>query len=187
MSELTDRQIQFCENYLADPNNKTDAARRAGYLDPDKMSRYLLAHEDIKAYISRRQEEISKRLGISPESVLRELAGIAYFRLADFVDLDLEGNPQINIQKLKASPAASVVTEFAVTKRPGGVTTVKVKQADKVAALLQIAKHLGMLTEKVEVSGKLDFLKLIEDSFLTIEQPKPVLIEEAEFEEIPIE
>lgn len=184
MSELNERQVLFCENYLADPSNQTEAARQAGYLDPGKTSRYLLDHEDVKAYLARRREEISKRLGISPESVLRELAGIAYFKLSDFVDEDADGNPILNIQKLKTSPSAAAVTEVTLTKKPGGITTVKVKQADKVQALLQIAKHLGMMTDKVEVSGKLDFLSLIENSFKTIEQTKPLQIEDAEYIEV---
>ena len=148
------------------------------------MSRYLLKHPDIQTYIKERQEEIQKRLGISPERVLSELAKIAYFNLSDYLEEDIDGNAKINVEKLKRSPEAGVVTEYTVTKKPGGGTTVKVKQADKAVALMQIAKHLGMMTDKVEVTGKLDFLALIEDSFKTIEQPKPLLIEDQSEDEI---
>lgn len=178
---LNDRQVLFCEAYLADPSSATDAARQAGFLDPTGQGRYLLKHSGVQAYLQERREEIQKRLGISPERVLAELAQIAYFNLTDFVDEDEDGNVSINIQKLRASPSAAAVTEFTVTKKPtprGNVTTTRVKQADKVVALTQIAKHLGMMVDKVDVSGKIDFLKLIEDSFITIEQPKPVALED---------
>lgn len=180
---LSDKQIAFCEEYLSDPSSVKEAAKKAGYHEQTGYS--LLKEPHIQEYLSRRRHELTTKMGVSPERVLQELSNIAYFNLVDFLSRDLHGKITVDLDKLRKSPVASAITEIQVFNGKQG-TTIRVKVADKNSALDKLGKHLGMFSEKVEVSGKIDFLKLIEDSFTTIDQPKPPEVEyqDADFEEI---
>ena len=73
-NNLTEKQLRFVEEYLG-CYNATQAALRAGYSPKSAYSQgnRLLKHDEIKEEISRKQEEISRRLDISKEGLLREL------------------------------------------------------------------------------------------------------------------
>ena len=72
----------FCELYLSNGGNGTEAALEAGFgARTDKKSRHvaeqtasrLLRREDVKAYLDGRTKEIYEQIGLSPERVASEL------------------------------------------------------------------------------------------------------------------
>ena len=63
MAKLTPKQKAFADNYIANGGNATDAARKAGYKQPDVQGYENLRKPNIAAYIAERQAEIDKLNG----------------------------------------------------------------------------------------------------------------------------
>lgn len=141
---LQDKQRLFCKEYLVDLN-ATEAAKRAGYLESSarKTGSRLLADERIQAYIAELKQERSRRLNITQDAVLQELAAIAFARCTDFCEVVKRGNKNVlqikPIADLTERQKAAVVT--IKTHARGGI---EVKLADKMAALELLGKHLGI-------------------------------------------
>lgn len=72
--KLTEKQLRFVEEYLG-CYNASEACRRAGYSHKTAhvQGHDLLRNPKIQEEISRKQEEISRRLDISKEGLLKEL------------------------------------------------------------------------------------------------------------------
>ncbi len=63
MVKLTPKQKAFADNYIANGGNATDAARKAGYKQPEVQGYENLRKPNIVAYIAERQAEIDKLNG----------------------------------------------------------------------------------------------------------------------------
>lgn len=120
---LTDKQKRFANEYLVDLNAKK-AAIRAGYSEKtaEQMGYQLLQKTSVLEFISNRQKAIESRTEITQDKVIAELAKIGF---ADATDFTVEGAPLID-------------TNF--------------KASTKVKALELLGKHLGIFTDKVEIS-----------------------------------
>lgn len=176
---LTEKKALFVREYLVDLN-ATQAATRAGYSAKTAHSQgpRLLDDVDVAAAIGRAQQERAERTGITADRVLAELAKVGFSNLSDVTDwgtrevafgFDGDGKklpaedigeaamvryvdaPYVKPVNRDDLPAhiRSAVSEVALT-RDG----FKIKMHDKVGALTQMGRHLGMFTEKVEMSGK---------------------------------
>ena len=92
---LTELQERFCQEYLKDLNG-TRAYIRAGYsAKPDvaRVAAYrLLAKPEIQERIQQLMSERSNRTQIEADSVLREIARIAFVDIVDIVDWPRNGN-----------------------------------------------------------------------------------------------
>ena len=173
MAKLNDRQKRFCDEYLVDLN-ATQAAIRAGYTSKyaNTNAFKLLQNTAIKEYIQQRQNERSERTEITQDMVLRELAIIAFSNAADYASVvekqatvevegtmvplfDEEGNPQM-YRTVEPVLTADLTEEqkkaLAVIKK--GRDGFEIKPYDKVRALELLGKHLGMFTEKVDLTGQ---------------------------------
>lgn len=89
---------------------------------------------------------------LSPERTLHEIAGLAQGDLGDICSWDESGRLSFTPSDLLTRQQRALVSEIAVTQGRGGEVTTKVKLHDKLKALELLAKHQGLLTEKVEVS-----------------------------------
>ena len=69
---MTPKQKRFVEEYLIDLN-ATRAAERAGYSHPNVQCARLLANVSIAAAIEAAQAELSERVGITQDYVLRTI------------------------------------------------------------------------------------------------------------------
>ena len=173
MTDITPKQQRFCDEYLIDLN-ATQAAIRAGYSEKTAMEQgyQLLQKTSVQEYIQQRKSDRVERTEITQDMVLRELANIAFSNAADYakviekdamteVDgnmipiLDADGN-QVKYRTVEPILTDELTEEqqkvLAVIKK--GRDGFEVKPHDKVRALELLGKHLGMWTEKVEVSGK---------------------------------
>ena len=74
---LTDQQIQFCNQYLIDLN-ATQAAKRAGYSEKTARSQgnRLLTNVDVQNYIQKLQQGIAKRNQIAQDEIIQDLIEI---------------------------------------------------------------------------------------------------------------
>ena len=172
MAKLTAKQQRFCDEYLIDLN-ATQAAIRAGY-SPKGMNKRvsrMMANEGIQAYIKERQKELEERTEITQDSVLHELALIAFVKASDYarvvekdamveVDghmvpvLDEDGN------QVKYRTVEPILTDELTEDQKKAIAVIKkgrdgfeIKPYSKIQALELLGKHLGMFTEKVEVKN----------------------------------
>lgn len=174
--KLSPRQDRFVAEYLIDLN-ATQAAIRAGYSKKtaQEQGSRLLSNAMVAEAIQRRQSRIAAKLEITQESVVAELAKIAF---ADIRKAVRWGRSPIDATSENASPnglgiypvelvpseeiddaTAAAVSEVSLTQ-----TGVKIKMHDKKSALVDLGKHLGMFKEQVEHSGSVTFQTVYEAS-----------------------
>lgn len=140
MAKLTDKQKCFVSEYLVDLN-ATAAAKRAGYSEKTaySMGQRLLKNVEIQAAIQKRQKKLQDKLEITQETVLQELAAIAFANGTDFAIIGRDGHvcltPTIDLPEHKKRAVASIKE---------GQYGIEVKLHDKVRALELLGKHLGV-------------------------------------------
>lgn len=126
----------------------------------------MLSEPLIKAAIEDEQMARADRLGITKDRILQELALIGFGNVKNFVRQDAEGgDTTVPMNELSHEDTAPL-TEYSVETTNGKVKTkkVRIKMADKRAALVDMGKHLGMFKEKIEVTGKLTLEDLVKQS-----------------------
>jgi phage terminase small subunit len=165
VTNLTDKQKRFCDEYLIDLN-ATQAAIRAGY---SKKTAYAIGEENLRkpeivAEIQVCMKRLSERTEISQEKVLNELAKIGFFDIRKL--LDTQGNP-IPLHELDDHTAAAIAGLDILEEYDGtGKDRIfvgyvkKYKIADKRAALVDIGKHIGMFIDRKEHGAPGDFERL---------------------------
>jgi phage terminase small subunit len=162
---LTPKQERFVQEYLIDLN-ATQAAIRAGYSakTAEQQAYQLLQKTSVSDEIAAAQQKRAERTEITQDRVLKELARIAFFDLRKLYREDGSLKAMHELDDEAAAVLAGVdVVEMAGGAKMGGddgvshvpMYTKKAKIPDKVAALGLAMRHLGMLKDKVEHSGKL--------------------------------
>jgi phage terminase small subunit len=159
MSALTPKQARFVEEYLVDLNG-AQAAIRAGYSakTAKEQAARLLTKVHVTEAISAAQQARSTRTEITQDRVLEELAKIGF---SDIRRIFTDDGGLQNPSEMSDDMAAAVQSvEVVVRQVPGEdrreVEHVhKIKLNDKLGALTQIGRHLGMFTDNVnaKVSG----------------------------------
>lgn len=148
---LTKKQKLFVGEYLIDLN-ATQAAIRAGY-SPDTAKEIgceNLTKPNIRNEIEKRMAERSRRTGINQDRVLIELAEIGFARVTDFVEI-VDGRV-----KIKNTGDVDPERIAAIAGIKEGANGIEIKLNDKGKALEMIGRHLGMFSDRVEVSGKVE-------------------------------
>lgn len=132
---LNEKQAIFCREYVVDYNGK-QAAIRAGYAEgsAEVAASRLLSQDKVLSYVRELQAEQTKRLAIS----------------ADWV---VQGYLEIYNRCMQAKEVFS--WDYATkSQQPTGEWVFDAKGAQ--SALDAIGKFLGMFTQKVEHSGKVE-------------------------------
>jgi phage terminase small subunit len=127
----------FAREYLIDLN-ATEAARRAGYGGSDAVlsntGYKLLQRADVQAIIRAGNQERAKKVGVTAERVIAELAAIAFVRPMDCVGANGE------IRELTDEAKAAIESVSVVTDAEGRSKTF-VKFASKNKALAELRAH----------------------------------------------
>jgi len=155
MAKLTPKQAAFVKEYLVDLN-QTAAAVRAGYSEKTASVQAvrLMGLPQVKEAIEAEMAKRSERTEITQDRVLQELARVGF---SDIRKLFTEAGSLKRPEEWDDEAAAFVSSiEVVVRKVPGGdedeVEHIhKVKLWDKNSALEKIARHLGMLNDKMKV------------------------------------
>ena len=175
MAKLNAKQQRFVDEYLIDLN-ATQAAIRSGYSEKTAYSagQRLLKNVEVQKYIAERKMDRVERTEITQDMVLKELANIAFSNAADYANViekqamvEVEGNmiPVLdeNGEPVMYRTVEPTLTESLTDEQKRALAVIKkgrdgfeVKPYDKVRALELLGKHLGMWTEKVEVTEKAD-------------------------------
>lgn len=158
---MTPKQQRFVEEYLIDLN-ATQAAIRAGYSakTAEQQGFQLLQNTSVAAAVAERQAAISEKLEITQERIVQELAKIGF---SDIRQLFTEGGGLRRIETLDDRAAACLSSVEVITRRVPGCdrddpeyeNVAKIKLWDKRAALVDLGKHLGMFTDRIQHSGEI--------------------------------
>lgn len=157
---LTPRQAAFIQEYLVDLN-ATQAAIRAGYSERTARATGAenLTKPDIAAAIQAAQEARAERLQIDADTVLQEIAKLAYVNMRDFIRITPNGDAYIDLSDLTRDQAAALaeitVEDFLDGRSEDAreVRRVKIKLADKKGSLELLGKHLGLFTDRVDLTS----------------------------------
>ncbi len=149
---MTAKQKRFCEEYLIDLN-ATQAAIRAGYSpeSAQQIGAENLSKPVIRARIDTEMAERSRRTGVNADRVLHELAKIAFMKATDIIDPNTATVRDSATDEDKAC-IASVKFKSSSGESSDSVER-EIRMCDKLKALELLGKHLGMFTDKVNVSG----------------------------------
>jgi phage terminase small subunit len=153
MAGLSPKQERFVSEYLIDLN-ATQAAIRAGYAagSASVAGARLLANVRVKAEIERRAQAISRRLEITQERVLRELAAIAMSDPRRLYHADGRLKPPSEWDDETAAAISAVEVEELYAGRGEDRVAIghvrKVKRFDKVRALELLGRHLRLFEER---------------------------------------
>ena len=175
MRKLTPRQQRFVAEYLCDLN-ATQAAIRSGYSakTAEWIGPQLLTKIHVAEVVQAAMDERARRTGITQDRVLQEYARLAFYDPRKFFD---EDGSLIPLADLDDDTARAVVS-FDVVRmgndKAGDGELAKVRMADKLAALNSVARHLGMLNDKLTVDlrdGRADSASTDEDEEKWQRQP----------------
>lgn len=155
MARLTAKQKRFIEEYLIDLN-ATQAAIRAGYSPNSarEIGYENLNKPHIRAHVDKAIAERSRRTGINAERVIIELARIGLINPGNLINFGMATvRGEATEDDLAAIQSVKVKT---IPTEGGDITEREVRLYDKNRALELLGRHLGMFSNKVEVSGSLD-------------------------------
>ena len=164
---LTPRQARFVKEYLVDLNGQ-QAAERAGYAKKNARitASQLLTKPNIAAVIKDAQQQRSARTDVTADAVVRELAYIAFGDISGLFDAQGRLREAHDLAPGVRARIAAIDVVRERTRAVGDTTveesTVKVRVWDKVRALELLMKHLGLLTEQVNVTLVADRDRLLE-------------------------
>lgn len=152
--KLNPKQQRFVDEYLVDLN-ATQAAIRAGYSKKTAASvgAENLRKPQVAAAITAAQAARSERTHITQDDVLRELARIGLSDLRQAFDVD----GKLLLPKHWPDDFARAVSSVEVVTKNLGEGMVeyvaKLRMWDKNSALEKVAKHLGMLRERMSLEN----------------------------------
>ena len=153
---MTARQQRFVAEYLIDLN-ATQAAIRAGYSRKraDQQAYENLRKPDIAAAIADRQAQQLKRIDVTAERVLRQMARRAFVDSRAFYDA--HGQPKPMSEWTEDMGAQAQASEVIIKNAAAGdghtdrILRLRFWDSDK--NLENLAKHFALLTEVVRVEG----------------------------------
>lgn len=140
---------RFVDEYLIDMSAEK-AWKRCGYnIGNLKIDRENALHAfnrpSVQQLIAEKMEERARKVEITQEKVLRELALIAFSNIKDLADWDgtvFELKPFSELTR----DQTAVISEISLTPQTFGVS-LKFKTYDKKSALIDVGKHIGMFWE----------------------------------------
>ena len=157
---LTDKEEWFCREYICDSAmNATQSYMRVfkgcAYSTARTEGCKLLAKPNIRQRIDELTQERNKRLEISADRVLSELAKLAFNDPRNFFDEDGRLKPISELDPDHAKVIAGIETMHKVSgEADDGITiTTKIKLADRGQNLERLGKHLKLFTDKTELSN----------------------------------
>ncbi len=157
---LTPRQKLFIGEYTKDMN-ATRAYLRAGYKVSEKVAQANSARMLSNAIISTAiNDALGRRLGrmdISNDTVLQEIAKLAFGNMMDYIKIQADGTAYIDLSNLTREQAAAI-HELSFEEAMDGngddarqIKKVKFKLADKKGNLELLGKYLKLFNETTPV------------------------------------
>lgn len=155
---LNPRQQRFIAEYLVDLNG-TQAAIRSGYSPKgaEVSAHRLLRDARVIAEIEAGRQKLAERTGITQERVLAEIARLAFLDIRKAFD---EHDNLLPIREMDDDTAAAIAGLEVFEEYQGRGEdreyigrTKKLKLADKKGSLELLARHLGLLNDKLKIGS----------------------------------
>lgn len=160
MGEIRERWREFIDELLADKTlNKSQAYMRVYKTDnlysAAASANKLLKNPKVIKYYQMRQKELSERVNISQDMVLKEYAKIAFTKYTDFLHIVNEVKKKTQGQKIEVADINGLTEDqkSAIKKIRYTRKGIEIELYDKMVALEAIGKHIGMFKERVEIEG----------------------------------
>lgn len=135
----------------------------AGFSENRSNAARLSANEHVVARIAELLGRAADRTEVTVAKVIAELAKVGFSNMLDYVTVQDGGDAYVDLSALSRDQAAAI-QEITVEDFKDGrgdeardVRRVKFKLLDKRAALVDIGRHLGMFTDKIEMKAKHEF------------------------------
>jgi len=140
LEDLNHRQRLFVEAYLGDAaGNASEAARIAGYAHPGQVGERLLKKVEIRSAIDARLAQAA----MGANEVLARLSAMAAGDLSDFIKVDADGEPSLDLAKARRRKKLGLVKKLTPTKFGWSI-----EMYDAMAALEKLGRYHGLFTEK---------------------------------------
>lgn len=158
---LSPKHQAAVDAYFANGFNQAEALKAAGYSEntAETAQHSVFGRDDVRAEIERRQKKLAEKSEVTVDRVVKELAKIGFANFGDLITVQEDGTAFLDFTALTAEQRA-VISEFQVDEYKEGrgedardVKKVKVKFADKKAALELLGRFLGMFKDKVELEA----------------------------------
>ena len=173
MPVLKNAKYELFAQYLAQGMKQADAHEKAGFKRNDGNASKLAAKPEIDARIKELKEigaeKAAVAIGVTKEKITAELAKLGFSNMLDYMTVGADGLPFIDMTAIaadrdKGAAIQEVIVETttrmevnaAGEKEAVPVRKVRFKLADKRAALVDMARHLGMNTDVVQVKNTSD-------------------------------
>ncbi len=168
---MTKKQKLFVEEYLVDLN-ATQAYIRAGYKYKNNNVAgvegvKLLRKPNIQAEIARRIKEREKRVEVSQDRIIEELANLSFTDRTDIVSIS---SGRLVIKDFDELTEAQKSCISGVKETKFGI---EITFYNKEKSLELLGRHLGIFTDKVELRGEVNTNNPF--SGLTTEELKKVI------------
>ena len=158
--KVTRRYELFAREYVIDLNG-TRAAIAAGYSErtANEQASRLLANRKVRVIVERLQSQRASKLELKAEQVVEELRRLAFSNMQDYMRVNEDGWPELDLSTLTRDQAAAIqeFSEDATGGQNDGerrlVLRRRFKLADKGRALEMLGRHLGMFQDNVKVTG----------------------------------
>lgn len=180
--KLTEKQKIFTNEYLVDLN--ATRAYKVAYKSCKKdetasvNSSRLLRNAKVREYLDIRIKKREERTEITQDKVIKELASIAFANGSDFAkvveksymkQIKNDANEVVGEEEVFYKSVELVKTEDLEEGKKKAISGIKetkfgieVQSCDKVKALELLGKHLGMFTDRVELSGSIP-VQIVDD------------------------
>lgn len=155
---MRDQEKLFAQEWMQD-HNAYKAALRAGYTNATARNAAAWIHPEhptkpkLRDYLDRLLAQQSRRLGISADRVLNEIAKVAFVNAADVIDFETG-------QVKKDAKPEDLAAIAKVRVKHGEITEYEILLSDKNRSLEMLGKHLGMFAAtdrgQEDALGKLD-------------------------------
>jgi phage terminase small subunit len=156
---LTEKEELLCREFVCDfAENQTRAYHHVWpnvtYESARTLAAKLFAKVRIKNRVAELRADRNKRLEISGDRVLSELAKLSFYDPRGFFDADMRLKPMDEIDPDHAAIIAGIETLHKVVgdEKDGQNVLTKIKLPDKGANLERLGKYFKLFTEKHEYS-----------------------------------
>lgn len=152
---LTPQQARFVDEYVID-NNAAGAAVRAGYSKKysERLAYRLLSTSKVAEAVAEKRKAIAARNDVSADRVIQEIARIAFADTTKVVRIE-QGRVVVEDTARLDDDHRAAVSEISETTTANG-GTLKVKLHDKVKALELLSRYLGILNDKLNLTGRIE-------------------------------
>ena len=137
---LTPKEKVYADTYLVN-FNFAEAQRAVGFKNTNK-THVIVNRPHVKKYIEDQLEARSNRLSIDADTVVQELAKIAFAKLGDVLDFGPDGTSLRSLDDIPEAAQAAISEIIEVDGKNG--KGFRVKMHSKLAALEALCKHLNL-------------------------------------------